>query len=375
MSAIDEAEADEQIAEALRSYNIPDVDSVAVRRALVERSGMLQESSEQRIEFLHNTLKEFLAAERFANMGEFRMMADNAAEESWQPVILFAVALPRDGSSFATDLVRVILKQTPLDAPPTGRSKQARENAAKLRSRQFFFFRCYTTAYQLNDSELTTAFDELSQHLLPPRNMTDAEALATCGESVVPYLANREGMNASQRAACVRTLGLIGGSRARTYLETYFEDTTETVRRELANQGENVLTVPSVMRSIEQLGSVPSWAIEKVSDVSPLASLTHLTSLKLTSLDLRNTQVSDVSPLASLTNLTSLDLSSTQVSDVSPLASLTNLTSLNLTNTQVSDVSPLASLTKLTSLYLPKTRVSGIDKFKAAVPKCRVYEF
>ena len=41
-------------------------------------------------------------------------------------------------------------------------------------------------------------------------------------------------------------------------------------------------------------------------------------------------EITDVSPLASLTNLTTLNLSDNRISDVSPLASLTNLTWLNL---------------------------------------------
>lgn len=75
-SAIAEGEADAQIAEALRSYNLSDIEATRVRRALVERSGLLQESSAQRIEFLHNTLKDFLATERFVNP---RLMTNTAA--------------------------------------------------------------------------------------------------------------------------------------------------------------------------------------------------------------------------------------------------------------------------------------------------------
>ena len=227
VSAIEESVADGQIADALQSYQLTDVDPVVIRRALVERSGMLQESSERRIELLHNTLKEFLAAERFANGGEIETLAKHAEDPSWQPVILFAVALPRDGSRFATDLVRAILKRTPLEAPAKGRSRKARQQAGEVRRRQFFFVRCFTNAYQLSDGEITAAFKKLSTDLLPPQNMTDAEALAACGDSVVPYLGRQEGWTSGQRTACVRTLGLIGGPRAKRCLESYLEDSDE----------------------------------------------------------------------------------------------------------------------------------------------------
>jgi internalin A len=92
------------------------------------------------------------------------------------------------------------------------------------------------------------------------------------------------------------------------------------------------------------LGGIP------ISDISRLASLTNLITLDITGTG--DKQKGDVSPLASLTNLTELGLNNNQISDVSPLASLTNLTNLGLSNNQISDVSPLASLTNLTILRL-----------------------
>ena len=354
-SAIDEHEADAQLAEALKSYNLSDIEATNVRRALVERSGLLQESSEQRIEFLHNTLKEYLAAERFVNMGDVQIMAQQVHEPSWQPLILFAVALPRDGSSFATELVRAILAQTPLDAPQGGRAQAVRAKAATIRARQFFFFRCFANAYQLDDPDIAAACERISQHLLPPRNLTDAEALTACGDAVVPHLANRSGLKVNERAACVRVLVSIGGARARTYLEGYLGDTTAKVAQELMSLVDDALEIPYVKQRIKRSGDVPYWACNKVRDVAPLANLTNLRSL-----DLSSTQVSDVTPLVNLTNLRSLDLSSTQVSDVTPLVNLTNLTSLNLRGAQVSDVAPLANLTNLTSLNLSRTQVSDV---------------
>ena len=82
-----------------------------------------------------------------------------------------------------------------------------------------------------------------------------------------------------------------------------------------------------------------------ISDLSPLAGLTQLTSLQL-----ENNAISDVSPLATLTQLDSLDLGDNAISDVSPLAILTKLTELNLSSNPISDVSSLATLTQLRSL-------------------------
>ena len=92
-----------------------------------------------------------------------------------------------------------------------------------------------------------------------------------------------------------------------------------------------------------------------ISDISPVASLTNLTSLGL-----GGNPISDISPVAGLTNLTSLGLGHNQISDISPVAGLTNLTSLGLGHNQISDISPVAGLTNLTKLYLWENSISDI---------------
>ncbi len=97
----------------------------------------------------------------------------------------------------------------------------------------------------------------------------------------------------------------------------------------------------------------------QVSDISSLRGLTALTRLSLV-----DTQVSDVSVLRGLTALNYLDLRSTPVSDVSALQGLTTLTMLDLGHTSVSDVSALQGLTSLKGLGLMYTPVSDISALK-----------
>jgi Leucine-rich repeat (LRR) protein len=357
LSAITEADADEQIMETLKSYQLTgNIQAKTVRRALVERSGMLQESSEQKIEFLHNTLKEFLAAERFLNVGNYQILADHTDEASWQPVILFAVALPRDGSRFATDLVRAILQKISLDAPPKGQSREAKLEAIKIRSQQFFLFRCYANAYQIDGSDINRAFDILSKQLLPPQNMTDALALASCGEAIVPYLKNRKGLKASERAACVRTLGLIGNKQAKILLEDYLSDRTLSVAKELAKLDNDWSQISAIAKYIARNGTIPIQIPRNFQDLNSLAIFPNLTSLNLA-----GTQVNDISALENLPNLTSLNLAGTQVNDISALENLPNLTSLSLAGTQVNNISALENLASLTWLDLARTQVNDIS--------------
>ncbi len=93
-----------------------------------------------------------------------------------------------------------------------------------------------------------------------------------------------------------------------------------------------------------------------ISDISPVAGLTNLTSL-----DLGINSISDISPVAGLTNLTSLSLDFNSISDISALEGLTNLTSLGLGSNSISDISALEGLTNLTSLSLDFNSISDIS--------------
>jgi len=84
---------------------------------------------------------------------------------------------------------------------------------------------------------------------------------------------------------------------------------------------------------------------KELTDLSPLSSLTHLTSLSLP-----GNQITDIRPLAKLENLAFLILAFNQIRDVSPLANLTNLTYVVLEGNQIEDISALSALTQLNYL-------------------------
>jgi len=56
---------------------------------------------------------------------------------------------------------------------------------------------------------------------------------------------------------------------------------------------------------------------------------------------LPDNKISDIKPLESLTHLTELDLGRNKISDIKPLQALTKLTLLNLDNNKISDIKPL----------------------------------
>ena len=120
----------------------------------------------------------------------------------------------------------------------------------------------------------------------------------------------------------------------------------------------------------------------RITDISPLAGLTHLTELnlsenplvdadlsplaglpRLTKLNLSSTGISDLEPLAGLVNLQWLDLSDSRIfvggkiRDITPLAGMVQLKELDLENNQIRDITPLTNLIQINKLYLQRNMI------------------
>jgi Leucine-rich repeat (LRR) protein len=115
-------------------------------------------------------------------------------------------------------------------------------------------------------------------------------------------------------------------------------------------RGYKNLTNLSPLAGLTALSSLNLSNCENLTNLSPLVRVTALTELKLSG----GMNQADLSPLAELTALTSLDLKGCEnLADLSPLAGLTALSSLDLGGCEnLTDLSPLAGLTALRSLDL-----------------------
>jgi hypothetical protein len=341
-STIEWERARQSVQDSLRQFSDrKGIDAAELLKLLIERSGMLRETRPRELDFIHNTIKEFLAAERFADAGDAGQLADRFADGSWQPVILFSVATNR--REFATRVVQRILH-----------SHEPNESMAgeEMRARRLFALRCRAAALHLSP-ELTAELGRIVGSLFPPRSMGDAVALASGGDTVVDYLRYRKRLSDLEAAASVRTLRLIGTHKAEKALRGYLNDSRISVVSELA-QALNPLEIVVVRTMVQTRSATPAAIRAQITDLAPLRDL------DLSSLDLADTRITDLRPLAGLTGLQSLDLGDTQVTDLTPLAGLTGLQSLNLWNTRVKDIAPLAGLTELHSLVLWSTNVDDL---------------
>ncbi len=103
------------------------------------------------------------------------------------------------------------------------------------------------------------------------------------------------------------------------------------------------------------------WLNEnEISDISPVANLTHLEQLEL-----HNNQISTIPSLSALTNLTRLGLSNNQINDITRLTGLTGLEELQLHNNQISNISELSGLTSLIALGLGDNQITTVPSLSS----------
>lgn len=303
------------------------------RRAVVERCGLLRDSSPGRLDFLHNTLKEFLAAEHFIEMRLEDKLAARARNPEWRNVLLFA------GGGGPRPFVDSLFTQI-ADAAVA-------EPAGKVKRRlQVMAWAVGTVAVALSPA-LRARHAELERTLIPPKTVEEAELLAEAGEQVLDPLIAAKPRNGRSRAATVRALLRISSGRAKAAAyNRYGSDPRKAVIDELVGSF-NPLALPSVQRRLLEGMPLENGWRRMVTDASPLTGLTDLQTL-----DLSDTMVCGLAPMAHLPCLEALFLARTPVEDIRPLSGLVSLANLDLSFTAVTDISPLGGLVDLCRLNL-----------------------
>lgn len=188
-----------------------------VSNFMLERSGVLREPIAGRVDFVHRTFLEYLAAAAFVDENSINKLVLQAHEDHWREVVVLAAG--HANSEQREQLLRGLLY---------------RGEESRHQQHRFFLLAiaCMETSPQL-PQELRDELHEALRVVLPPRNMTEAAAVASAGELAAPLLARYSTDGASAAAASVRALSLIGGESALSSLEHYKGDRRVTVARQL----------------------------------------------------------------------------------------------------------------------------------------------
>ncbi|MFI5930571.1 NACHT domain-containing protein [Actinoplanes sp. NPDC051494] len=300
---------------------------------MIQRSGVLREPVVGRVDFVHRTFQEYLAAREAADQGRAGALVAHAHLDTWRETIVLA-------AGHANAVVRRELLTGLLDL-----AEQQPQHARKLR---LLAAACLETSPAVDPGVLS----QIRAHLrgLMPRSLAEAPSLAAVGESILAELpADLSTLSEARAAAVVRTVALANGPAALTVLARYATDPRPRVQRQLIAGWDYFDPLDYAERVLADApldnGSV------KVGNVSLLPGLSRLRHLSSTGVEV--TQSIDVSLLAGVPFLHEVSLDGGLTGELGDLAGHTGLHSLTAdVRGRHQDLSWLRGLPELTMLFL-----------------------
>lgn len=328
-----------------------------IYRTLLERSGVLRAPVSGRVDFLHRTFEEYLAAAEALEGDYLNLLVRHAHLDQWREVVILAA-----GQAHRTQRETLI----------SGLLQRGHDEEAERSTLHLLAVACLEASPEISP-ELEQEIAAVLRTLIPPSNMTEASALSSAGDLCVPLMAEFTAAGARVAAACVRTLGLIGTESAMNAIAMYAPDPRKTVLREIVRAWSNYdpdayvervlrhvrprtrileLREPSLFRFADRFELVRAVALCFAGKVDSLDFLDGRKAID--TLDVNGCPtISDLSPLALHPEIVTLSLAEcSAVQNVFPLGQVTHLRNLNLSGTAVSDLRPLRACERLRDLRL-----------------------
>ena len=185
-----------QVRSTLPLLSIDESMSPAIVKYLITRSGMLREPSVGRIDFIHRTFQEYLAAEAAVHSDDLELLVKHAEDDQWREVIIMAAGHAQQRQREA--LLRGLLSAS--------RDKQNNQLRISLLT-----VACLQTAHEL-DTELRHEIETMAASFIPPSSMEAAESLAPTGSLALEVLAKHLPRNEAEASASVRLAAMIGAN-------------------------------------------------------------------------------------------------------------------------------------------------------------------
>ena len=364
--------ADRQFQDYAKEYDLPNVTGRDIRQLLLERSGLLREPLVGRIDFVHRTFQEYLAAKAVLDHEDLGVLLNHAEDDQWREAIITAVG--KGTRPQRRELLSKLLKR-------------GNDNPAKQHYLHLLTVACLETGVAI-EAELRTQIEACAKALLPPNNDDEVATVVRAGDAIVPLLAYDPQYSATQAAYCMEALIKIGSLAAMQQLIDYAKARFDFKAKDswripwFLGKGYDVFEQETYLRQVLVHTQELDFSGTAIQDLSSLSNLSQLQSLdfsgtaiqdlsplsnlsQLQSLFLSGTAIQDLSLLSNLSQLQSLDLSSTAIQDLSPLSNLSQLQRLDLRNTQVHDFIPLNKLTQRLILFLDQSQEKAAEPLKA----------
>ncbi|GAA0830162.1 NACHT domain-containing protein [Streptosporangium amethystogenes subsp. fukuiense] len=190
----------------------------AVLEHLLQRSGVLREPVPGRIDFVHRTVQEYLAAKQAADGADVEPLIERAHLDQWRETVVMAAG--HANAPLRQELLRGLLSRVA-------------EGGRYARRLRLLVVGCLETIQELPRG-LAEEVEDCFAAVIPPRNAGEAGTLASAGDEVLRRLPEDiTGLSVSQAAATVRVCWLINGPEALERLSRYSGDSRLDVQYEL----------------------------------------------------------------------------------------------------------------------------------------------
>ncbi|WP_306204981.1 NACHT domain-containing protein [Actinoplanes sp. RD1] len=195
------------------------VSADAVFTFLMTRSGVLREPAPGRVDFIHKTFQEFLAAVRFVEQDAIEGLVRHADHDEYQEVVVMAAGCSRQHE--AERLITALLDLA--DRPRLPRARRARLRLLAVS--------CSEVTSRLSRAVADRILLSLRE-VVPPTTNGAARILAGLGEEVLPVLPDGgQPLPEPAAAATLYTAALVGGPSALRLIATFRTDRRPAVVR------------------------------------------------------------------------------------------------------------------------------------------------
>ncbi|WLW58636.1 serine protease [Streptomyces sp. YU58] len=354
-----------------------------VLRFLLDRSGLLQERTDDAIQFIHRTFQDFLAAKEFHESGYILELLKHARDEVWRDVIVLAV-----GHATRKDAHELIEKLVELG--------DSAEGPGELEYLHLLAALCATSLLSL-DAGLMEIVRERIRTMIPPQNSVLGDELVALGDWVVDLLPGPEGLDGEGAFATARILMQIRSARARQAFRAFVpiprcnglvvdgwarQPVEEYAREVLAGSDLSYMYVSTRSRLVHlrSLGSVsdlevigsysaeeldaylPTHGVERLrlnfnGDLASLDFLKTRTELMALEVSAASLTCEQLGPLKGLTKLRSLELNGTPLDGWSGLTPLPGVSRLKIVAGDLGWLARLGEWTGLEELVISRGNV------------------
>lgn len=196
-----------------------EIDPKELLTSMLERSGMIREVEIGKIDFIHKTFQEYMAANAATREKDWGLLYCNRDNDLWNQTIILSVnfANQKDTDDFLYKLL------------------EADSDAIKSK---LIAFQCLETANELSADCRDEVLREIKK-IIPPNGDDEVNALISSGDIAVNALTYNPAYSEVELSNCLFVLGRIGTTAALSVIETYImSDPNERIIDRLASSME-----------------------------------------------------------------------------------------------------------------------------------------